>query len=60
MSEKHISEELKKIIPFHYELEMDKLEIMRVDGVPVTIKDLEDLTTILPSSYKLNLTDDKI
>ncbi|CAI2187849.1 15315_t:CDS:2, partial [Funneliformis geosporum] len=60
MSEKLISEELKKIIPFHYELDRDKLEITRVDGVPVTIKDFEELATILPSSYQLDLADDKI
>ncbi|CAG8577780.1 11182_t:CDS:2 [Funneliformis caledonium] len=33
---------------------------MRVDGAPVTIKDFEELTTILPSSYKLDLADNKI
>ena len=61
MSEKLISEELKKIIPFHYKLDRDKLEITRVDGVPVTIKDFEELATkILPSSYKLDLADNKI
>ncbi|CAG8745803.1 16558_t:CDS:1, partial [Funneliformis mosseae] len=60
MSEKLISEELKKIIPFHYELDRDKLEITRVDDVPVTINDFEELATILPSSYKLDLADNKI
>ncbi|CAG8752942.1 15465_t:CDS:2, partial [Funneliformis mosseae] len=38
----------------------DKFEITRVDGVPVTIKNFEELTTILPSSYKLDLADNKI
>ena len=52
-----ISEE---ILPSHYKLNKDKLEITRVDCVPVTIKDYEELAKILPSSYKLELADKKI
>ena len=54
-----ISEELETMLPPHYKLDRDKLEITRVCGV-LTIKDFEELATILPSFYKLELTDDKI
>ncbi|CAG8547804.1 6103_t:CDS:2 [Funneliformis caledonium] len=60
MSEKLISEKLKKIILCSYELDRNKLEITHVDSASITIKDFEELTTILPSSYKLNLADNKI
>ncbi|CAI2196625.1 13608_t:CDS:2, partial [Funneliformis geosporum] len=66
MSKEFISEELEELeeletlLPSHYELDRDKLEVTHVDGVPITIEDFEELATTLPFPLKLELTDDKI
>ena len=55
-----ISEELETILSPHYKLYRDKLEITRVDCVQVTLEDFKELAKILPSSYKLELANNKI
>ena len=52
-------EELATILPPHYKLDYDKLEITLVDGVPATVENFDELATILPFYYKLDLADNK-
>lgn len=60
MFEDSLFEELENILFPHYQLVRNKLKVTRVDSVPITIVDFEQLAKILPSFYKLELTDDKI
>jgi len=53
-------EELATILPPHYKLDYDKLEITLVDSKHATIENFQELATVLPSYYKLDLANGKI
>lgn len=47
------------ILPSHYRVDRDKLEITLIDGTPVALENFKELATIIPKSYKLELTNGK-
>ncbi|CAG8780409.1 19591_t:CDS:2, partial [Racocetra fulgida] len=47
------------ILPSHYKLDGDKLEITLVDGMSATAENFEELAKILPSYCKLDLINSK-
>jgi hypothetical protein len=55
-----ISEELETKLSPHYKLNRNELEITRVDRVQLTLEDFKELAKTLPSSYKLELANNKI
>ncbi|CAG8753746.1 18165_t:CDS:2, partial [Dentiscutata erythropus] len=53
-------DEFATILPSHYKLDGDKLEISLVDGMSATAENFKELAEILPSYYKLDLTNGKL
>ncbi|CAI2188301.1 17416_t:CDS:2, partial [Funneliformis geosporum] len=51
-----VFEELKAILPFHYKLDRDKLEAIRVNSMSFTFEDFKEIATRLPSFYRPELT----
>lgn len=51
---------LGTILPSHYRMDRNKLKVMLIDSMPVTLEDFKELVTIISKSYKLELTNGKV